>query len=124
MKKPTAVAAILGALALPATLVAQAPSLTIHVDQPTAKVSPTLYGLMTEEINYSYDGGIYAELVRDRAIGRGFGALSHWPMVARGNSQVSVSIDEATGPSSVITRRLSPGPVCFSPPSNRFSMNR
>ena len=106
MKKPTAVAAILGALALPATLVAQAPSLTIHVDQPTAKVSPTLYGLMTEEINYSYDGGIYAELVRDRAIGRGFGALSHWPMVARGNSQVSVSIDEATGPSTVITRSI------------------
>ena len=31
--------------------------LTIHVDQPISKVSPTLYGLMTEEINYSYDGG-------------------------------------------------------------------
>ena len=41
---------------------------------------------MTEEINYSYDGGIYGELVRDRAIGRGFGSLTHWPMVARGNS--------------------------------------
>jgi alpha-N-arabinofuranosidase len=106
MKKPTAVAALLGALALPAALAAQAPSLTVHVDQPTARVSPTLYGLMTEEINYSYDGGIYAELVRDRVIGRGFGALSHWPMVARGNSQVNVSIDEATGPSSVLTRSI------------------
>ena len=40
---------------------------------------------MTEEINYSYDGGIYGELVRDRTIGRGFGSLKHWPMVARGN---------------------------------------
>jgi hypothetical protein len=28
-----------------------------------APVSPTLYGLMTEEINCSYDGGLYAELV-------------------------------------------------------------
>ena len=38
-------------------LAAQTPSLTIQVDHPTAKVSPMLYGLMTEEINYSYDGG-------------------------------------------------------------------
>jgi len=42
-----------------------------------------LYGLMTEEMNYSYDGGIYGELVRDRAVGRQWGSLSHWPMVAR-----------------------------------------
>jgi len=34
---------------------------------PTRPVSPTLHGLMTEEINYSYDGGLYAELIRNRA---------------------------------------------------------
>ena len=28
---------------------------------------PTFYGLMTEEINYSYEGGLYGELVRNRA---------------------------------------------------------
>ena len=44
--------------------------LTIHADQPVCKVSPTLYGLMTEEINYSYDGGLYAEMVRNRTFGR------------------------------------------------------
>ena len=106
MKTPSALAAILGALALPAVLAAQAPSLTIHVDQPTAKVSPMLYGLMTEEINYSYDGGIYAELVRDRAIGQGFGAMFHWTMVARGNSQVNVSADQNTGPGSALGRSI------------------
>ena len=73
MNKPAAVAAILAALVLPLSLSAQAPSFTIQADHPTATVSPTLYGLMTEEINYSYDGGIYGELVRDRAIGRGLG---------------------------------------------------
>ena len=56
-------------------LTAQKPTLTIDVNHPTAKVSQMLYGLMTEEINYSYDGGIYGELVRDRAVGRGFGAV-------------------------------------------------
>lgn len=27
--------------------------------------SPTLYGLMTEEINFSYEGGLYSLLLRD-----------------------------------------------------------
>jgi len=93
-------------LALPLSLVAQAPSLAIQVDRPTAKVSPMLYGLMTEEINFSYDGGLYAELVRDRAIGRGWGALAHWTLVARGNSAVKVSIDEQTGPSAALPRSI------------------
>ena len=45
---------------------AQTPSITLHVDKATATVSPTLYGLMTEEINHAYDGGLYAELIRNR----------------------------------------------------------
>jgi alpha-N-arabinofuranosidase len=106
MNKPAAVVAFLAALVLPFSLPAQAPSFTIQADHPTATVSPTLYGLMTEEINYSYDGGIYGELMRDRAIGRGFGSLTHWPMVARGNAQVNVSSDETTGPSATLTRSL------------------
>ena len=40
--------------------------LQIKADQVTAKVSPMFYGLMTEEINFSYDGGLYAELIRNR----------------------------------------------------------
>jgi len=106
MNKPVAVVVFLAALVLPLSLPAQAPSFTIQADHPTATVSPTLYGLMTEEINYSYDGGIYGELVRDRVIGRGFGSLTHWPMVARGNAQVNVSSDETTGPSATLTRSL------------------
>ncbi len=98
--------AILACLALSGGMAAQTPSLSIQVDHPTARVSPTLYGLMTEEINYSYDGGLYAELVRDRAIGRGFGALMHWPRVARGNSLAEVSVDESTGPSAALPRSL------------------
>jgi alpha-N-arabinofuranosidase len=39
------------------SLLAQTASLNIQVDHPTAKVSPMLYGLMTEEINFSYDIG-------------------------------------------------------------------
>lgn len=46
---------------------ADAVVLQIKADQVSAKVSPMLYGYMTEETNYSYDGGLYAELVRNRA---------------------------------------------------------
>ena len=106
MNKPAVTAAFLAALMLSLRLSAQAPSFTIQADHSIATVSPTLYGLMTEEINYSYDGGFYGELLRDRAIGRGFGALNHWPVVARGNAQVNVSSDETTGPSTTLTRSL------------------
>ena len=106
MNNRTVLLAVLAALCLPLTLAAQGPSLTIQVDRATARVSPTLYGLMTEEINHSYDAGIYAELVSDRAIGQGFGSLTHWDMVVRGDSAEDVSLDSSTGPSSAQPRSL------------------
>ena len=106
MTRPFLLLAFCAALIFPLTLAAQAPSLAIQADHPTAQVSPTLYGLMTEEINYSYDGGLYAELVRDRAIGSGFGSLVHWAMVARGDAQVGISTDQTTGPSEALPRSL------------------
>lgn len=41
--------------------------LRIDAGKVTGKVSPDFFGLMTEEINYSYEGGIYGELIRNRA---------------------------------------------------------
>ena len=51
----------------PAALQGQTPlTLTVQVDKPGPKIDPIFYGLMTEEINFSYDGGLYAELIRNR----------------------------------------------------------
>ena len=44
----------------------QNPSLTIDVSHPGAKISPALYGIFFEEINHVGDGGLYAELIRNR----------------------------------------------------------
>src|ERR1700728_2915164 len=88
------------------SLFGQSPSLTVHLDQPTAKVSPMLYGLMTEEINFSYDGGLYAELIRDRTVGPGRRPLFHWTEVARGNSMVDISVDDHSGPSEALPRSM------------------
>jgi len=41
--------------------------LEINTDKVTGRVSPMLYGLMTEEINFAYEGGLYAELIRNRS---------------------------------------------------------
>ncbi len=35
--------------------------LNLDVTRIVSPISPTLYGLMTEEINHSYDGGLYAD---------------------------------------------------------------
>ncbi|MGA2907795.1 MAG: alpha-L-arabinofuranosidase C-terminal domain-containing protein [Terracidiphilus sp.] len=106
MKRPLHLIAIVAAPLLSASLLAQSPSLTIQVDHPTATVSPTLYGLMTEEINYSCDGGLYAELIRDRTPLRAWDATRVWPMVARGDSMVNISIDESDGLSEAQPRSL------------------
>ena len=62
------IAVILFLAALPGVqTTAQPPvTLTVNADQPGAKIDPIFYGLMTEEINYSYDGGLYAVLIRNR----------------------------------------------------------
>src|ERR1700691_6660651 len=61
---------LVGSLCLSVALLAaeSQPPATLEIDltHPAAQVSPNLYGLMTEEINYSYDGGLYAELIRNR----------------------------------------------------------
>ena len=44
-----------------------AAKITVQVDQPGHKVSPTLWGIFFEDINLSADGGIYPELVRNRS---------------------------------------------------------
>lgn len=76
--------------------------LTIHAAQSTAKVSPTLYGLMTEEINYSYDGGLYAEMVRNRTFRADWSGVPYWYLLEKGNAEASMSEDKTTGPSQAL----------------------
>src|SRR4051794_17549808 len=43
-----------------------AATLTVAADKPGHLISPTLFGIFFEDINCSADGGLYAELVRNR----------------------------------------------------------
>lgn len=47
---------------------AQTPlTLKISADQPGARISPALWGIFFEDINFGADGGLYAELVKNRS---------------------------------------------------------
>ncbi|MDB5338331.1 MAG: alpha-L-arabinofuranosidase domain protein, partial [Planctomycetaceae bacterium] len=57
------------------------PTLTIDASKPVATITPRLYGLMTEEINHSYDGGLYGELIQNRAFMDDAQTPRHWSVV-------------------------------------------
>lgn len=82
-------------------------TLTIDTSTPVAGVSPTLYGIMTDEINYSYDGGLYAELVSNRTFQTNRGTnLEHWTLIQNGDSRANIGIDKTTRPSTAIPHSL------------------
>jgi alpha-L-arabinofuranosidase len=43
-----------------------APTITIHADQPGAKINSSMWGVFFEDINFGADGGLYAEMVKNR----------------------------------------------------------
>ncbi len=67
-------------------------TLTVDGDATTHAVSENLYGAFYEDINYAADGGLYAELVRNRSFefaptdNASFNGLTAWQKVERGTT--------------------------------------
>lgn len=55
------------ALSTGTLLPAQTNQLVMQANKPGAEVQHTMYGLFFEDINYAADGGLYAELVKNRS---------------------------------------------------------
>jgi len=76
-------------------------NITIHADQPGTKISPDLFGIFFEDLNYAADGGLYAELVQNRSFEYsaadhgGWNALTSWELVPRGGGEGSVAVETA-----------------------------
>jgi alpha-N-arabinofuranosidase len=49
------------------TLAAETASITLDVSKTGPAINPRMYGIFLEEINHGVDGGLYAELIRNRA---------------------------------------------------------
>jgi len=93
---------LVGSLATLDLRAQSAAALTLDLKQLKFAVSPMLYGLMTEEINYSYDGGLYAELVRNRTFRSDWTGILNWFVVEKGTASAKVSVDNRTGPSTAL----------------------
>jgi alpha-N-arabinofuranosidase len=71
------------------------PVLKIDTARVAARVSPTLYGLMTEEINYSYDGGLYGELIRNRIFQDDAQKPLHWSVAQDKDGAGAITLDQS-----------------------------
>jgi len=76
--------------------------LNIQVDKPLHSVSPMLYGMMTEEINYSYDGGLYPEMVRNRVMRDRNWNQQDWLVLQNASAGANYEKDKTTGPSEAL----------------------
>ncbi|MEO7098257.1 MAG: alpha-L-arabinofuranosidase C-terminal domain-containing protein [Luteolibacter sp.] len=65
---PSKTCAILAAVsALVVTASAETASIQIHTDQPGAAINRGMWGIFFEDINFGADGGLYAEMVKNRS---------------------------------------------------------
>lgn len=67
-------------------------TVTIQANQPGAVVSSNLFGIFFEEINFAGEGGIYAEMVRNRAFYTATNA-NFWSLVTTGTATGTMSVD-------------------------------
>ncbi len=72
---------------------ADGPTFAVEAGRSLGKVSPLLYGLMTEEINHSYDGGLYAELIRNRAFLDNATTPVNWELVNDNGAEATMALD-------------------------------
>ena len=75
--------------------------LTAQGQTTAKKISPDLFGLFFEDINYAADGGLYAELVQNRSFEynpaerREWHPLSFWEYITPGFSYGNISVETA-----------------------------
>ncbi|MFC4554499.1 alpha-L-arabinofuranosidase C-terminal domain-containing protein [Georgenia faecalis] len=73
-------------------------TLEIDGDGTDIEMSPELYGIFYEDINYAADGGLYAELVRNRSFefnrsdNTSFTGLTGWQEVERGGATTTATV--------------------------------
>jgi len=83
------------ALTAPAQSAASKPELHIAADRVKARINPDLYGLMTEEINFGYEGGLYGELIRNRSFKAeaGYAYQAEEPVYWRAIGAAEIALD-------------------------------
>jgi alpha-N-arabinofuranosidase len=81
-------------------------TLTIDAQDGGKPVSPMLYGLMTEEINHSYDGGLYAQLLSNHTFRNNWAGVEGWGLIRNGDAKAEAKVDKEAGPSKALPTSL------------------
>jgi alpha-N-arabinofuranosidase len=76
--------------------------LAIDASVVAQPASAGLYGLMTEEINHAYEGGLYAELINNSTFRGSWDGIESWGLVVQGDAQVTAEVDKMDGPSTAL----------------------
>lgn len=98
-KCTSAIFKILTILAISIFVFKTADTLKAQTLQGGKKISPDLFGLFFEDINYSADGGLYAELIQNRSFEynpaerREWHNLSYWEYISPGYSYGRISVE-------------------------------
>lgn len=77
----------------------QFPKTTIRVTDEKKEISPDLYGIFFEDLNYAADGGLYAELIQNRSFEFqsteqiSWNNFTYWEEVKSDNSNGNIVID-------------------------------
>jgi len=78
-------------------------TMTIDGDGKGAEISDTMFGIFYEDINYAADGGIYAELVRNRSFefngtdAGGFNGMTGWQVLDRSDTGTATQVVDDDG---------------------------
>lgn len=99
-KQYLTVAFAIALTALSGPVVAREPSLlvAIHISAAGKPISPNLFGIFFEDLNWAADGGLYGELVRNRSFEfsvedhGGWNELTGWDFVERNGGKGSVIV--------------------------------
>ena len=120
LRAPSLRLVALGLLSCVAGFAADTVTIDIDAAKPGPEINPRLYGIFLEEINTGVDGGLYAELIRNRGFedakapegfvlrndrwdnGRGYvipyrfevdKSLPYWSLIKAGGAEGSMSLD-------------------------------
>ena len=81
------------------------PKLTFDLNNKGVAISPTHYGIFFEDINHAADGGLYAELIKNRSFENAT-TLVDWATMTSGTGAITATIDNTELLNSAQTQSL------------------
>ncbi|MFH0990605.1 MAG: alpha-L-arabinofuranosidase C-terminal domain-containing protein [bacterium] len=79
--------------------------LIVHTGKQGPRIGPVMYGLFFEEINHAGDGGLYAEMIRNRSYEESE-RPNYWELISEGSRKGSYKVEKLTGQTEFNTRAL------------------